>query len=102
MVALFLIVGLVYLSTYRNDAGFSKPENFALDNEFINDYTAGVVPRKHILIETDTILSNDFRVKIKYNSVNKNILKMNTPVWKNIIRGIYLRIGSFSKRPDNF
>ena len=76
IVTLFLIVSLVYLSTYRNDAGFSKPENFALDNKYTNDYTAEVVPRMHITIETDTILTNDFRVKIKYNSINKNILKI--------------------------
>ncbi len=72
---LFLIVVLVYLSTYRNDAGFSEQENFALSNEYTADYTE-VIPQMHITVETDTILSNNFRVKIKYNSINRNILKI--------------------------
>lgn len=77
ILTLFLIAVVVYLSAYRNDAGFTKTKLLALNKEYNSGYTAEVIPQTHITVETDTILSNNFRVKIKYNSINKNILKIN-------------------------
>jgi len=86
---LFLVVVVVYLSTCRNDAGFSEPKLLALDNEYSSDYTAEVIPRIHITVETDTILSNNFRVKIKYNSTDKNILKISKKEYSRFGKTLY-------------
>jgi len=85
------------MSTCRNDAGFSEPRLFALNNEYYNNNTVEVIPRMHITIETDTILSNDFRVKIKYNSINKNILKISKNEYSRFEKTLYREFASALK-----
>lgn len=86
---LFFVVVVVCMSVCRNDAGFSESRLLALNNEYGSNYTAEVIPQMHLTVETDTILSNNFRVKIKYNSINKNILKISKKEYSWLKKTLY-------------
>ena len=66
-----LLVVSIYFSSCKNDSKFL---NQVKNNEI--EYVAEVIPKFHLKVETDTLLSNNFRVKIKYNSLNKRVLKI--------------------------
>jgi hypothetical protein len=61
----------IYFSSCKNDAKFLTPHK----NDKI-EYVAEIIPKYYLEVQTDTILSNDFRVQIKYNSLNKKVLKI--------------------------
>ncbi len=74
---IILLLASIYFSSCKSDTKFLSPIK---NNEI--EYVAEVIPSFHLKVETDTILSNDFRVKIKYHSLNKKVLKITETPYK--------------------
>ena len=69
---ILILFAFVYFSSCKNDAKFLNPTK----NDNTIEYVAEIIPKYYLEVQTDTILSNDFRVQIKYKSLNKNVLKI--------------------------
>lgn len=90
---ILLLTTIVFISCDGRDRKYKSNAEVLHENNLLNSFSEKIefIPKHHVQIVTDTILSNGFQVKLKYNSIENNAIVKLKKIKKDTVSQIHYK-----------